>query len=92
MNTRGNVIERRNLRDSFLGVEDPLKPGKEPLVNVCHLPNLLDAVAKLEGRVDCEDSLVSRVDKFFVNVLDEVVLVSEHISLKQYSKGGPAHL
>ena len=47
---------------------------EEPLVNVGHLLDLIDAVAAVKCSRDREYALVVRVDKLIVNVFNIVVL------------------
>jgi hypothetical protein len=58
----------------LLHIEDVLQLREEPLVDVRYLPNLVDRVPAVECGRDCEDALVSRVDKLLVDVLHVVVL------------------
>jgi hypothetical protein len=50
---------------------DILELRQEPLVDVRHLPDLLDAVPAMEGGGDGKDTLVGRVHEFLVNILDK---------------------
>jgi hypothetical protein len=59
----------------FLHVEDILQLRQEPLVDVGHLPDLIDRVAPMEGGRDSKHTLVSRVYQLFIDILDEVILV-----------------
>ena len=65
---------------TLLHLEDILQTREEPLVDVGHLPDLVNRVTLVEGRPESEDTLVSRVDKFFINVLNNVVLARIGIS------------
>lgn len=47
---------------------------QKPLVDVCHLPYLLNRVSAVERSRDGEYPLVRRIDKFIIDILDEVVL------------------
>ena len=70
----------KNLLQARLHPEDRMKLGQEPLIDVGHLPDLVNRVTLVEGRPESEDTLVSRVDKFFINVLNNVVLARIGIS------------
>ena len=70
----------KNLLQARLHPEDRMKLGQEPLIDVGHLPDLVNRVTLVEGRPESEDALVSRVDKFFINVLNNVVLARIGIS------------
>jgi hypothetical protein len=50
------------------------KLRQEPLVDVRHLPNLLDTIAQMEGGSDGKDALIGGIRKLLVNVLDKFVL------------------
>jgi hypothetical protein len=47
---------------------------EEPLVDVGHLPDLVDTVAAMERRRNSKEALVGGVDELFVDVLDKVIL------------------
>ena len=63
-----------NSLETALHLVDRLELGQEPLVNVRHLPDLVDAVAAVERGVDSEDALVRWVHQLLVDVLHKVVL------------------
>ena len=54
----------------FLHVIDILQFRQEPLVDVGHLPDLIDRIATMEGGGDGKDALVGRVYELLVNILD----------------------
>jgi hypothetical protein len=58
----------------FLHVENVLQLRQKPLVDVGHLPDLIDRVTAIEGSGDSKDAFVSRVYKLFVDIFDEVIL------------------
>ena len=70
----------KNLLQARLHPEDRMKLGQEPLIDVGHLPDLVNRVTLVEGRPESEDTLVSRVNKFFINILNNVVLAQIRIS------------
>ena len=47
---------------------------QKPFVDVGHLPYLLNRISTVECGRDGEYPLVRRINKFIVNILDEVVL------------------
>lgn len=51
-----------------------VKLRQEPLVDVGHLPDLIDAVPAMERGRDGEYALVCGVDKLFVDVFNIIVL------------------
>ena len=58
----------------LLHLKNGLELGEEPLVDIRHLPDLLDAVPTVEGRGDRKDALVRWVHQLLINVLHKVVL------------------
>jgi hypothetical protein len=58
-------------------VEDVLQLGQEPLVDVGHVPNLVNRITAMECDGDGKDSLVRRVHEFLIDILDKVILESE---------------
>lgn len=63
-----------NVREFAFQPEDVVELVQEPLVNVGHLMNLLDAVSPVEGGGNSKYAFVSGVDQLFVNVLHKFVL------------------
>ena len=57
-----------------------MKLGQEPLIDVSHLPDLVNRVTLVEGRPESEDTLVGGVDELFINILNNVVLAQIRIS------------
>lgn len=70
------------IQKTLFHLEDILKSSQEPFIDVGDLPDLLDAVATSEGSINGENALVRRVQKLFVDVIDNIVLCrkSFHIS------------
>ncbi len=62
-----------NVRKALLQEEDIVEFVEEPLVDVSHLPDLIDAVAAVEGSRDGEYALVGGVDKLIVDVFNIVI-------------------
>jgi hypothetical protein len=58
----------------LLHLEDIVELRQEPLIDVGHLVNFVDAVATMECGGDGKDALVRRVDQFFVDILNKLVL------------------
>ena len=66
--------ERGHSLETLLHLVNRLQLGKEPLVDVRHLPDLVNRVAPVERRRDREDALVSGILELLIDVLNEVVL------------------
>ncbi len=64
----------RDLHEQDFHLIDVIQLRKEPLVDVGHLPNLIDSVASMESIRDREYALVRRVHEFFVDIFDKVIL------------------
>jgi len=47
---------------------------QKPLIDVGHLPDLVDAISTTECRRNGKDALIGRIYKFLVDVLNVVVL------------------
>ena len=47
---------------------------QKPLVYGCHLPDLFNAVPTVECTGYCKDTIVGGIDKFFVDIIDEIIL------------------
>ena len=62
-------------RQSLLHVMNIFKFPQEPLVDVSHLPDLIDTVALMESRCDGKYALVSRVDQLSIDIPYKVVLI-----------------
>lgn len=58
----------------LLHLKDVVELRQEPLVNIGHLVNLVDTVTPVECGGDGEYALIRRVDQFFINIFDELVL------------------
>lgn len=71
---RGKV----NIRKALLQEENVVEFVEEPLVDVGHLPDLIDAVAAVKCSRDGEYALVGGVDKFIVDVFNIVILRLAH--------------
>jgi hypothetical protein len=63
----------------FLHVEDILQLRQEPLVDVGHLPDLIDRIAAMEGSGYSKDALVGRVYELFIDIFNKVILRSHTI-------------
>ncbi len=61
-------------RQGLLDLENIIEAAQEPLVDIRHLPDLVDAVSPMESSVNGKHTLIGRVDKLFVDILDIVVL------------------
>ena len=64
----------------LLHLKNGLQLGEEPLVDIRHLPDLLDAVPTVEGRGDRKDALVRRIHELLVDILNKITLRSCPIS------------
>lgn len=87
----------RYTHQGLLHVKDILELREEPLVDVRHLPDLVDAVPTVESRRDSEDTLIGRIDELLIDVLDEVVLViseseSAWVSFEVNKVGAPSQI
>ena len=69
---RMNII--RHSRKVLFHLPQILQTSQEPLVDVGHLPDLLHAVAAMEGSRNGEDALIRRVHELLVDIFDVVVL------------------
>lgn len=56
------------LGEKVCSVDDAFQLGQEPTINVSQLMNLLDAVSAMESVSNSEDTFVSWIDKFFLDV------------------------
>ena len=69
--------QRKNIlsaRQEFLRFVNVLELLQKPLVDVSHLPNLLNRISEMECRSYCKNSLVRGVAKFLINVFYVLVL------------------
>ena len=62
---------------------------QEPLVDVSHLPDLIDTVALMEGRCDGKYALVSGVDQLSIDIPYKVVLIK--IKKRPFNFAGPTN-
>lgn len=67
------VIEE-NARKVLLHVEDVLQLGQEPLVDLRHLPDLVDRIPTMERRRNRKNPLIRRIDELLINILHIIVL------------------
>jgi hypothetical protein len=77
-----DVIRRSSgvyARQLLLHVMNVLKFRQEPLVDISHLPDLVDTVALVESGCNGEYTLVRRVDQLLVDILHKVVLMKRII-------------
>jgi hypothetical protein len=65
---------RVSLQKLSLHVKDVPQLGQEPLVDVGHLPNLVNQITAIERGRDCKNVFVRRVHELFVDILDKVIL------------------
>lgn len=54
--------------------KDVMELVQKPLIDVGHLPDLVDAISTTECRRNGKDALIGRIYKFLVDVLNVVVL------------------
>jgi len=53
---------------------DVFKLCQEPFIDIRHLADLVDAVSPMECSRNGKDTLIRRIDKLFIDVLDKIVL------------------
>lgn len=58
-----------------LHLVDGLQLREEPFIDISHLPDLLHCVPLVECGSEGEEALVRGVYEFFINILDEIVLI-----------------
>lgn len=54
----------------FLHVEDILQLRQEPLIDIGHLPNLIDRIASMKGGGNRKYAFVSRVYELLIDILN----------------------
>jgi hypothetical protein len=63
-----------NVQQPLLHVKDVLELGQKPLVDIGHLPDLVDRITATERSGDGKDTLVGGVHELLVDILYKVVL------------------
>lgn len=65
---------RNPIREVLLHFMDVVQFVQKPLVDICHLPYLFNRISTIERGRDSKYSLIGRINKFVIDILDEVVL------------------
>ena len=67
-------LDIKLLREVFFHLVDLVQFVQKPLVNVRHLPYLLNGISTVECGRDSKYPLVSRIDELVIDILDKFVL------------------